>query len=47
MSKILEYDVLTISELAEELDISKKYAYQFLRENNLKYVRIGKKLYIL
>lgn len=35
-----------MDELATELNISKKYAYQFLRESNLKYIRIGKKLYI-
>ena len=46
ISTILEYDVITIEELAQELGSSKKYAYQFIHKNNLKFVRIGKKIYI-
>ena len=46
ITKISVYDVLTISELCELLEISKKYAYQFIRDNNIKFLRIGKKIYI-
>lgn len=41
-----QYDVLTVVELCELLGISRKYAYQFIRENNIKYIKIGKKFYI-
>ena len=41
-----EYDVLTVVELCELLGISRKYAYQFIRENNIKYIRIGRRFYI-
>lgn len=41
-----EYDVLTVVELCELLGISRKYAYQFIRENNIKYIRVGRKFYV-
>ena len=41
-----QLDMLTIPELCEWLDISKKYAYQFIREHNIKYIKVGKKFYI-
>ena len=42
-----QLDMLTIPELCEWLDISRKYAYQFIREHNIKYIKVGKKFYIL
>ena len=46
ITKLTDYDVLTVNELCELLDISKKYAYQFIRDNKIKFIRIGKKIYI-
>ena len=41
-----EYNVLTIKELCEFLNVSSTYAYQFIRENKIKYVKVGRKFYI-
>ncbi len=38
--------VLTIKDLCDKLHISRKYAYKFIRENNMKFMRIGRKFYI-
>ena len=43
---INEKTILDISELCELLHISKKYAYKFIRENNIKFKFIGRKIYI-
>ena len=41
-----EYNVLTIKELCEFLNVSSTYAYQFIREKKIKYVKVGRKFYI-
>ena len=46
ITKFFDQDVLTISDLCEMLKISKRYAYQFIRQNNIKSLRIGRKIYI-
>ena len=38
--------IMTISELCEQLRISRKYAYKFIRDNNIKFKQIGRKFYI-
>lgn len=38
--------IMTINELCEQLHISRKYAYKFIRENNIKFKQIGRKFYI-
>ena len=43
---VREYNVLTIVQLCDLLGVSKKYAYQFIREHNIKHIKIGKKFYI-
>ncbi len=39
-------DILSIKELCILLNISRKYAYQFILNNNIKYKLVGKKYYI-
>ena len=41
-----QFDVLTIDDLCEIMNISHKYAYEFIRKNNFKFVQVGKKFYI-
>ncbi len=41
-----EQDVVTVLELCEWLKISRKYAYQFIREHRIRYMKIGHKFYI-
>lgn len=35
-------DVLTINELCEYMNISRNTAYKFLKENNIKYAKVGR-----
>ncbi|MBD5131797.1 MAG: helix-turn-helix domain-containing protein [Clostridiales bacterium] len=42
----LNSNVLTIAELCELLHISRKYAYKFIRDNNIKFMQIGRKFYL-
>ena len=44
--KNLVSDIMTINELCERLHISRKYAYKFIRKNNIDFRQIGKKFYI-
>ncbi|MBQ3505161.1 MAG: helix-turn-helix domain-containing protein [Clostridia bacterium] len=37
---------MTIAELCELLGISKRYAYQFIKENDIKHKKVGKKFFI-
>ncbi|MCM1438751.1 MAG: helix-turn-helix domain-containing protein [Roseburia sp.] len=39
-------EIMTIDELCEQLHISRKYAYKFIRENKIKFKQIGRKFYI-
>lgn len=38
--------MITVLELCKLLGISRKYAYQFIREHNIKYIKIGRKFYV-
>lgn len=40
------YDVLSIEQLCSLLEISRAYAYKFIRTNKIRYVQIGRKYYI-
>lgn len=42
-----QFDVISIVELADLLGISRRYAYTFIRENNIKFRKVGRKFYIL
>lgn len=44
--EIENFDVITIAELCELLGISKRYAYQFIKENDIKHKKVGKKFFI-
>ncbi len=45
-NNLISNGIMTIEELCEQLHISRKYAYKFIRENNLKFKQIGRKFYI-
>lgn len=38
--------VIVVAELCELLHISRKYAYKFIRDNNIKFMQIGRKFYL-
>lgn len=42
----IKSEFLTIKELCEQLEISRKYAYQFIKDNKIEYLRIGRKFYV-
>ena len=42
----IKSEFFTIKELCEQLDISRKYAYQFVKDNKIEYLRIGRKFYV-
>ena len=41
-----KYDMITIDELREMLGISRNFAYRFIKENNIKHIRIGHRFFI-
>ncbi len=45
-NNLITSDILTIDELCKQLHISRKYAYKFIRENDIKFRQIGRKFYI-
>ena len=38
--------IMTIAEVCEQLHVSRKYVYKFIRENKIKFKQIGRKFYI-
>ena len=44
--RIEEFDVITVAELCELFKISKRYAYQFINENDIKHKKVGRKFFI-
>lgn len=45
-NNLIATEIITIDELCALLHISRKYAYKFIRENNIKFKQIGRKFYI-
>lgn len=43
---VISTEIITIDELCEQLHISRKYAYKFIRENKIQFRQIGRKFYI-
>ncbi len=41
-----KFEMITIKELCDMLNISKAYAYHFIKDNKVKHIRIGRRFYI-
>ena len=41
-----KYDMITIDELCEMLNISRAFSYRFIKEHDIKHIKIGNRYFI-